>query len=177
MLRKTRLNAIIISAALMLPTGVALASGANAAIQPTAALATAADSAVSAMLPTANKTMYTGVNAKVRKSPSTNAAAVKTLPKGTKVTVIKQQKGWSQINSPAKGWIRNDLLTSKKPGKVDYTKWSHKQLNKLCGEDTPNWVWGPRITAAEMQTGGLCCPLGPYFYTKAEVRAGKAYCD
>jgi uncharacterized protein YraI len=60
--------------------------------------------------------MYTNYgDVKVRNGPSTKTKAVKTLKKGVKVTVVKQKNGWSQISSPAKGWIRNDLLTSTKP--------------------------------------------------------------
>jgi colicin import membrane protein len=102
---RTRLVSGAIVLGLMIPSTGAISASAvtfeNLASVPT-------------VLQAASRTMYTNAAAKVRQSATTSSRSLGTLKKGTKVTVIKTKNGWSQISNPKKGWIRSDLLTSKK---------------------------------------------------------------
>ena len=67
---------------------------------------------------TTTKTMYVTANAglNLRKGPSTSYAVIKTLSKGTEVTVISSSNGWSKVNvGGVSGYVSSDYLSSTKP--------------------------------------------------------------
>ena len=67
---------------------------------------------------TTTNTMYvtasSGLN--LRKGPSTSYAVIKTLSKGTEVTVVSSSNGWSKVNvGGVSGYVSSDYLSSTKP--------------------------------------------------------------
>ena len=67
---------------------------------------------------TTTKTMYVTANAglNLRKGPSTSYAVIKTLSKGTEVTVVSSSNGWSKVNvGGVSGYVSSDYLSSTKP--------------------------------------------------------------
>ena len=67
---------------------------------------------------TTTKTMYVTASAglNLRKGPSTSYAVIKTLSKGTEVTVISSSNGWSKVNvGGVSGYVSSDYLSSTKP--------------------------------------------------------------
>lgn len=67
---------------------------------------------------TTTNTMYVTANAglNLRKGPSTSYAVIKTLSKGTEVTVVSSSNGWSKVNvSGVSGYVSSDYLSSTKP--------------------------------------------------------------
>lgn len=105
-------TAIVIAASVILPVALGVPAAASAGMN---------NHAASVAQP-ASKAMYTTYNVKVRKGAGTNYQAVKTLPKGTKVSVSETKSGWSKISSPVAGYIRSDLLTAKKPAFLSDTE-------------------------------------------------------
>ena len=70
--------------------------------------------------PVNEKTMYVDTNAlnlNVRKSPG--GKVFTSIPKGTKVIVVAEENGWSQINSPVEGWVSSSYLSATKPSSVN----------------------------------------------------------
>ena len=67
---------------------------------------------------TTTNTMYVTANAglNLRKGPSTSYAVIKTLSKGTEVTVVSSSNGWSKVNvGGVSGYVSSDYLSSTKP--------------------------------------------------------------
>ena len=67
---------------------------------------------------TTTKTMYVTASAglNLRKGPSTSYAVIKTLSKGTEVTVVSSSNGWSKVNvGGVSGYVSSDYLSSTKP--------------------------------------------------------------
>ena len=67
---------------------------------------------------TTTNTMYVTASAglNLRKGPSTSYAVIKTLSKGTEVTVISSSNGWSKVNvGGVSGYVSSDYLSSTKP--------------------------------------------------------------
>lgn len=67
---------------------------------------------------TTTNTMYVTPSAglNLRKGPSTSYAVIKTLSKGTEVTVISSSNGWSKVNvGGVSGYVSSDYLSSTKP--------------------------------------------------------------
>ena len=67
---------------------------------------------------TTTKTMYVTASAglNLRKGPSTSYAVIKTLSKGTEVTVVSSSNGWSKVNAGGvSGYVSSDYLSSTKP--------------------------------------------------------------
>ena len=67
---------------------------------------------------TTTKTMYVTASAglNLRKGPSTSYAVIKTLSKGTEVTVISSSNGWNKVNvGGVSGYVSSDYLSSTKP--------------------------------------------------------------
>ena len=67
---------------------------------------------------TTTKTMYVTASAglNLRKGPSTSYAVIKTLSKGTEVTVISSSDGWSKVNAGGvSGYVSSSYLSSTKP--------------------------------------------------------------
>ena len=63
-------------------------------------------------------TMYVTASAglNLRKGPSTSYAVIKTLSKGTEVTVISSSNGWSKVSvGGVSGYVSSDYLSSTKP--------------------------------------------------------------
>ena len=79
------------------------------------------------------KAMYTSSSVNVRSGPGSNYKVVRSLAKGTKVTVVSTASGWSADQGrnvswskiSAGGWIRSDLLTGSNSG--GSTKLTHRQ--------------------------------------------------
>jgi uncharacterized protein YgiM (DUF1202 family) len=137
---KSRVPAFVLSVAMVF-SGVGLGQAA------VANTVSGSATEVVAGLTAKSKTMYTNTNAVVRKSGSTKAKKVKTLAKGTKVTVVAVKNGWSQISKPAKGWIRNDLLTAKKVKPVLLQSSTSKQglineMKRICTDGFRSNGWG-----------------------------------
>ena len=67
---------------------------------------------------TTTNTMYVTASAglNLRKGPSTSYAVIKTLSKGTEVTVVSSSNGWSKVNvGGVSGYVSSDYLSSTKP--------------------------------------------------------------
>ena len=67
---------------------------------------------------TTTNTMYVTASAglNLRKGPSTSYAVIKTLSKGTEVTVVSSSNGWSKVNvCGVSGYVSSDYLSSTKP--------------------------------------------------------------
>ena len=67
---------------------------------------------------TTTNTMYVTASAglNLRKGPSTSYAVIKTLSKGTEVTVISSSDGWSKVNAGGvSGYVSSSYLSSTKP--------------------------------------------------------------
>ena len=67
---------------------------------------------------TTTNTMYVTASAglNLRKGPSTSYAVIKTLSKGTEVTVISSSNGWSKVSvGGVSGYVSSDYLSSTKP--------------------------------------------------------------
>ena len=67
---------------------------------------------------TTTNTMYVTASAglNLRKGPSTSYAVIKTLSKGTEVTVISSSNGWNKVNvCGVSGYVSSDYLSSTKP--------------------------------------------------------------
>ena len=67
---------------------------------------------------TTTNTMYVTASAglNLRKGPSTSYAVIKTLSKGTEVTVISSSNGWNKVNvGGVSGYVSSDYLSSTKP--------------------------------------------------------------
>ncbi|WP_078410901.1 SH3 domain-containing protein [Priestia abyssalis] len=73
-------------------------------------------------------TQKTGVNAfvkasnlNVRSAPSTSGNIIASLPNGTKVTVLGEKNGWSQIKTPQNqtGWVTSQYLAKTAPPQTD----------------------------------------------------------
>ena len=67
---------------------------------------------------TTTNTMYVTASAglNLRKGPSTSYAVIKTLSKGTEVTVVSSSNGWSKVNvGGVSGYVSRDYLSSTKP--------------------------------------------------------------
>ena len=67
---------------------------------------------------TTTNTMYVTASAglNLRKGPSTSYAVIKTLSKGTEVTVISSIDGWSKVNAGGvSGYVSSSYLSSTKP--------------------------------------------------------------
>ena len=67
---------------------------------------------------TTTNTMYVTASAglNLRKGPSTSYAVIKTLSKGTEVTVVSSSNGWSKVNAGGvSGYVSSDYLSSTKP--------------------------------------------------------------
>ena len=67
---------------------------------------------------TTTNTMYVTANAglNLRKVPSTSYAVIKTLSKGTEVTVVSSSNGWSKVSvGGVSGYVSSDYLSSTKP--------------------------------------------------------------
>lgn len=62
-----------------------------------------------------NQTVYTTARVNIRKSPSTKAAIIKTVAKGTKLTRVGNSKGWSTVKIDGKKYyVSSKYLTTKK---------------------------------------------------------------
>ena len=67
---------------------------------------------------TTTNTMYVTASAglNLRKGPSTSYAVIKTLSKGTEVTVVSSSNDWSKVNvGGVSGYVSSDYLSSTKP--------------------------------------------------------------
>ena len=67
---------------------------------------------------TTTNTMYVTASAglNLRKGPSTSYAVIKTLSKGTEVTVVSSSNGWSKVSvGGVSGYVSSDYLSSTKP--------------------------------------------------------------
>ena len=67
---------------------------------------------------TTTNTMYVTASAglNLRKGPSISYAVIKTLSKGTEVTVVSSSNGWSKVNvGGVSGYVSSDYLSSTKP--------------------------------------------------------------
>ena len=67
---------------------------------------------------TTTNTMYVTASAglNLRKGPSTSYAVIKTLSKGTEVTVVSSSNGWSKVSvGGVTGYLSSDYLSSTKP--------------------------------------------------------------
>jgi len=127
------------------------------------------DAQVVVSVQTVTKVRYTKYAVKVRSGPGTSYKTLKTLAAGTKVTVVASKNSWSKISSG--GWIRSDLLSANKPSvsAVNYRTWSQAKLTKFCAEE--GWsAFSEKVREAERQTGGLCCPNWPKFFTAEELK-------
>ncbi len=66
--------------------------------------------------PVTSKTMYVNTSSaplNVRKTAG--GKVISQVTKGTAVTVVAEQNGWSQITSPTSGWVSSSYLSSTKP--------------------------------------------------------------
>lgn len=66
--------------------------------------------------PSAPTILFTTTNVRLRASPSTSAAIVRTVPARTPIESFGQQAGWHKVNvGRDQGWIRQDLLSPTRP--------------------------------------------------------------
>ena len=75
-------------------------------------------SSASTSTSTSKSTKYVTPSAglNLRKGPSTSYAVIKTLSKGTEVTVVSSSNGWSKVNvGGVSGYVSSDYLSSTKP--------------------------------------------------------------
>lgn len=66
--------------------------------------------------PSAPTILFTTTNVRLRASPSTSAAIVRTVPPRTPIESVGHEAGWHKVNvGRDQGWIRQDLLSSTRP--------------------------------------------------------------
>ncbi|MBX9468604.1 MAG: SH3 domain-containing protein [Rhizobium sp.] len=66
--------------------------------------------------PSAPTILFTTTNVRLRASPSTSAAIVRTVPPRTPIESVGQEAGWHKVNvGRDQGWIRQDLLSPTRP--------------------------------------------------------------
>ncbi|NNE83845.1 MAG: SH3 domain-containing protein, partial [Alphaproteobacteria bacterium] len=90
-----------------------------AAVEPAAIPVTPEPVSAPPIVTETNATVDVG-SANIRSGPSSSAAVIISLPRGTEVTILESQRGWQRIRFGAgiddTGWVFGDLLSTPQPG-------------------------------------------------------------
>ncbi|MBQ3423493.1 MAG: SH3 domain-containing protein [Romboutsia sp.] len=84
---------------------------------------------LSSSKPVTSRTMYVNtqsLNLNVRNAPG--GSVINSLAKGTEVTVVAEQNGWSQITSPVNGWVSSEYLADSQPSSGRHTEGQVKRF-------------------------------------------------